>query len=121
MFYYLIIPWLYQLRTTKLNIGLNCAICEMILIFQLRKKRVSIFFKLLPKDLYPELRNFSLKMTSMFGTCYSCKSVFSLMKQIKKQKPSFSLTDDRLSILMRIATCKIEIDINELVTIKFND
>lgn len=42
------------------------------------------------------------------------------MKTIKN-KHRASLTDDRLSILMRIATSKIDIDIEELVNINFND
>lgn len=85
------------------------------------KKEAGIdFFKLLSKDLYPELRNFGLKMASMFGTSYLCESAFSLMKIIKN-KHRASLTDDRLSTIMRIATSKIDIDIEELVKLKFND
>jgi len=85
------------------------------------KKETGIdFFKLLSKDIYLELRIFGLKMASMFGTTYSCESAFSLMKLIKN-KHRASLTDDQLLFLMRIAMSKIEVDIKELVNIKFDD
>lgn len=104
------------------NIKYRIELCNVRADFYLlTKKETGIdFFKLLSKDLYPELRNFGLKMASMFGITYSCESAFSLMKIIKN-KHRASLTDDRLSILMRIATSKIDIDIEELVNINYEN
>ncbi|EZA47180.1 General transcription factor II-I repeat domain-containing protein 2B [Ooceraea biroi] len=83
------------------NIKYRIELCNLRTdLYLLIKKETGVdFFKLLPQDLYPELRNFGLKMASMFETTYSCESAFSLMKLIKHKNRS-SLTDDRLLILM---------------------
>lgn len=73
------------------NIKYRIELCNLRadLFLSIKKETGIDFFKLLPKDLYPELRNFGLKMASIFGTTYSCESAFSLMKFIKKQKQGF--------------------------------
>ncbi|EZA48615.1 General transcription factor II-I repeat domain-containing protein 2B [Ooceraea biroi] len=106
----------------KQNIKYRSELCDLRVdpCLSMKKETGIEFFKLLPKNLYPELRNFGLRIASMFGTTYSCESAFSLIKLIKNKNRA-SLTDDRLSTLMRIAISKIEIDIEELVNMKIND
>ena len=41
------------------------------------------FWKLVSKDKFPELKNFALKMHSMFGSTYVCESTFSTMQLVK--------------------------------------
>lgn len=72
------------------------------------------FFKLLSETSYPKLKDFSLKICSMFGSTYRCESAFSVMKQIKSKTRAL-MTDAALSHLMRIATSKISINISTLI------
>ena len=53
---------------------------------QTRQEKGSHFFKLLSSEKYSNLRQFGLKMTSMFGSAYICECVFSSIKFIKNQK-----------------------------------
>lgn len=82
--------------------------------FQTRQEKGPNFFKLLPEDKFPHLRNFGLRMTSMFGSTYICESVFSTMKIIKNKNRS-SLTDTSLRHLMRLSTTQLDVDIQSLV------
>ncbi len=40
------------------------------------------FWKLMSEEKYPKLRNFAMKMHSMFGSTYICECTFSLLKSI---------------------------------------
>jgi len=63
-------------------------------IIQTRKESGAKFFKLLPKEKYPNLRNFGLEITFMFGhTYYSCETAFSTLDAIKN-RCSTAGTDD---------------------------
>lgn len=79
-----------------------------------RQEKAHDFFKLLPKVRFPSLRDFGLKMSSMFGSTYLCESVFSSMKFIKNQYRS-KLSDVSLLHLMRLATTELQVDIRSLV------
>lgn len=79
-----------------------------------RQEKGHDFFKLLSKERFPKLRDFGLKMTSMFGSTYICESVFSSMKFIKNHNRS-NLTDSSLRHLMRLSTTELEVDIPSLV------
>jgi len=46
---------------------------------------VENFWKLVSKDIFPKLKDFSLKMHSMFPNTYTCESTFSTMKQVKSK------------------------------------
>ncbi|XP_066590714.1 general transcription factor II-I repeat domain-containing protein 2B-like [Prorops nasuta] len=71
-------------------------------------------FKTLPKDKYPFLRSFGLRIFSMFGSTYLCECSFSKMKQIKNDLRS-SMNDSTLTALMRTYLTNIEIDTFSLV------
>ncbi|XP_072400862.1 general transcription factor II-I repeat domain-containing protein 2B-like [Diabrotica undecimpunctata] len=78
-----------------------------------RQEKGPEFVKLLSKEKFPNLRDFGLKMTSMFGSTHTCES-FSSMKYIKNKNRS-NLTDSSLRHLMRVSTTELEVDISSLV------
>ena len=71
-------------------------------------------WKLLPKERFPLLRKWALKVCSIFGSTYLCKTTFSAMKLIKS-KTRNRLTDSALSHILRIATSQMEEDFKSLV------
>lgn len=77
------------------------------------------FFKLLPMNRFPKLRDFGLKMYSMFGTTCICESTFSSMKHIKSTSRSV-LLDNSLLAQLRIATTKIPINISKIISQQTN-
>ena len=83
---------------------------------QTRQERSTEFFKLLSKDRFPNLYDFGLRLTSMFGSTYICGSAFSSMKFIKNQHRN-RLTDQSLCHLLRIATTELCVYIPALVNI----
>lgn len=82
--------------------------------FQTKQEKGPDFFKLLHEERFSNLRDFGLRMTSMFGSTYICESVFSTMNFIKNKNRG-SLTDSTLRHLMRLATTELKVDINSLV------
>ncbi|CAH2326306.1 general transcription factor II-I repeat domain-containing 2-like [Pelobates cultripes] len=73
------------------------------------------FFKLLPKDKYPNMRNLGLKMTSMFGSTYICEKAFSDLNYIKSKYRS-SISNGTLQQILRLSTTNITVDIDELLS-----
>ncbi|XP_066592988.1 general transcription factor II-I repeat domain-containing protein 2B-like [Prorops nasuta] len=71
-------------------------------------------FKTLPKDKYPFLRSFGIRIFSTFGSTYLCECSFSKMKQIKNDLRS-SMNDSTLTALMRTYLTNIEKDTSSLV------
>jgi hypothetical protein len=71
------------------------------------KEKGMDLFKILPKDTYPQLRDFGLRMSSMFGSTYFCGSTFLNMKFIKSRY----LTDESLQHFLRLGTTNITVDI----------
>ncbi|XP_059573054.1 general transcription factor II-I repeat domain-containing protein 2A-like [Alligator mississippiensis] len=72
------------------------------------------FFKLIPENRFPHLRDLGLKIVSMFGSTYLCESAFSTMKSIKSQYLC-SLTDEALTRSLRLALTEESVDIGPLV------
>jgi hypothetical protein len=77
------------------------------------KEKGMDLFKILPKETCPQLRDFGLGMSSMFGSTYLCGSTFSNMK-FRKSRYGCSLTDESLHFL-RLGTTNITVDIPALV------
>jgi hypothetical protein len=70
-------------------------------------------FKILREETYAQLRDFGLRMSSMFGSTYLCESMFSNMK-FMKLRYRCSLTDESLQHFLRLGTTNITVDIPEL-------
>ncbi|XP_025416544.1 general transcription factor II-I repeat domain-containing protein 2-like [Sipha flava] len=60
------------------------------------------FWKHVPVIKYPKITLCAQKLISIFGTIYSCESLYSTMKMIKSKHRS-TLTDDHLTELLRTA------------------
>lgn len=72
-------------------------------------------FKTLPSDKYPNLRDFGLKMKSMFGSTYLCEKAFSDMKYIKSKYRN-CLSDSQLEHILVISTTTTHTDLDKLVS-----
>ncbi|XP_042198919.1 general transcription factor II-I repeat domain-containing protein 2A-like [Callorhinchus milii] len=83
--------------------------------FLSRKNEIpEIFWKRIPKDCFPKLNDFALKMCSMFASTYISESTFSTMKQLKAKHHN-KLDRDTLGCCLRLATTEFEVDILALV------
>lgn len=98
------------------NIDLQQELCDLQcdLSLKTRSEKGIELFKILDVATYPNLRNFSLRYFSMFGSTYLCECSFSKMKYIKTDRRS-CLKDASLSSLMRISTSNIQIDIPSII------
>jgi hypothetical protein len=83
-------------------------------ILSTMKEKGMDLFKIIPKETYPQLRDFGLRVSSMFGSTYLFESTFSNMKFIKSRYRC-SLTDDSLQHFLRLGTTTITVDIVALV------
>ena len=72
------------------------------------------FWKLVSKDKFPKLKNFALKMHSMFGSTYVCESTFSTMQLVKSRNRN-RMANQTLDNCLRLATTSIDIDIETIV------
>ena len=72
------------------------------------------FWRQVPLNTYPFLREAALKISSMFGSTYRCESIFSQLQHIKSKQRA-SLTDSHLQELLRIATTKFSPDVDGMV------
>ncbi|XP_072389683.1 general transcription factor II-I repeat domain-containing protein 2B-like [Diabrotica undecimpunctata] len=83
--------------------------------FQAKKNEdISTFWKLVFKDHFSKLRNFGLKLYSMFGSTYLCESTFSALKHIKS-KTRNRIKNDSLEVCIRLARTSIDINVQKLV------
>jgi len=60
------------------------------------------FSKLISKDRFPKLKDFALKMHSMFGNRQVCESKFSAMKQVKSKNRN-RMADEALDDSLRLS------------------
>ncbi|XP_028140908.2 general transcription factor II-I repeat domain-containing protein 2B-like [Diabrotica virgifera virgifera] len=82
-------------------------------IFQAKKNEdISTFGKLV-SNRFPKLRNFAVKLYSMFGSTYICESTFSALKHIKS-KTRNRMENDSLEACISLTT-SIDIDVQKLV------
>ncbi|XP_024880519.1 general transcription factor II-I repeat domain-containing protein 2B-like [Temnothorax curvispinosus] len=98
------------------NVEFQEELCDLQndLSLKTRPEKGADFFKILNNSNYPNLKNFGLRIFSMFGSTYLCECSFSKMKIIKSDKRS-SLSDKSLTSLMRASSSNISIDIPSIV------
>uniref|UniRef100_A0A4W3JBW2 HAT C-terminal dimerisation domain-containing protein n=1 Tax=Callorhinchus milii TaxID=7868 RepID=A0A4W3JBW2_CALMI len=72
------------------------------------------FWKIIPKDRFPKLNDFALKMCSMFASTRIYESTFSAMKRVKF-KHSNGLDRHTLESCLRLATTELKVDIGALI------
>ena len=76
--------------------------------------RLIEFYAALPEENYPNNKQHAMKMSTVFGSTYICEQTFSCMKQTKNPTRS-KLTDEHLHQTLRLATTRLQPDI-ELLT-----
>jgi hypothetical protein len=101
------------------NVNFQSELCDLQSDISLKSRPETgvTFLKILNKAKYPQLRNFGLKIFSMFGSTYLCELSFSKMKHIKCGTRS-NLNDMSLSSLMRVNLSKIDVNVSHLQTKK---
>ena len=72
-------------------------------------------WKIVPEVKYPLLKKISIKFISIFGSTYTCESLFSTMKFVKS-KYRGNLTTEHLSELLRTATTSLKPDFKRLTS-----
>lgn len=90
---------------------------KQILFFCQKNERCDVFWKLVSKAQFPCLRDFALKMCSMFGSTYICESTFSCMKRLKSDARN-GMSDETLDVCLRLSTSEIEANIDTIVKSK---
>ncbi|PNF23260.1 hypothetical protein B7P43_G17325 [Cryptotermes secundus] len=73
------------------------------------------FWKLLSPERYPLLRNWALKLCSVFASTYICDTAFSSLKHVKSKNRN-RLSYVVLSHILRVATSQLEVDFMSLVS-----
>jgi hypothetical protein len=78
----------------------------------------SNFYKYLSPDRFPQTREFSYKIISMFGSTYQCEQLFSIMNGNKSPVRN-KLNNIHINSIVKIASAeKFSPDINKLVSEK---
>ena len=90
--------------------------CNQFLLSR-KNETQECFWKLVSKDRFPKLKDFALKMHSMFGSTYVCESTFSTMKQIKSKNRN-RMVNETLENSLRLATTNVGIDVKTIVSDK---
>jgi len=72
------------------------------------------FYGSLSSSTYGSVKDLACKVLSQFGSTYLCEQTFSVMNMNKTQLRS-NLTDNNLSSILRLATTKLEPNIEKVV------
>ena len=75
------------------------------------------FCKLVSKDKFPKLKDFALKMNSMFESTYVCESTFSTVKLVESRNKN-RMVNQTLDNCLRLSTTSIDIDVETIVSEK---
>ena len=89
-------------------------LCEDDRLKSVLREGTTEFWKTVPTDRYPNVKQAALKLMSMFAATYVCESVFSTLKQVKSKHRSV-LTDTHVKELLRVATTEYKPDLKRLV------
>ena len=81
------------------------------------KEGLVAFYQFLPKEQFPNLRNFASEFLSMFGTTYMCEQTFSKMKLIKSNLRT-NLSDNHLKYLLILGTSGFKPDFSAILASK---
>ena len=100
--------------------GFQLELCELqcdSFLLSRKNETQKRFWKLVSKDKFPKLKDFALKMHSMFGSTYVCESTFSTMKLIKSRNKN-RMVNQTLDNCLRLSTTSIDDDIETIVSEK---
>ncbi|KAJ4433932.1 hypothetical protein ANN_16251 [Periplaneta americana] len=74
-------------------------------------------WRLIDRDVYPNLKNLVSRMLAMFGGTYVCEQFFSVMNNNKNNRRS-RISDSNLVATLRVSVSKLQPDIDRLVAAK---
>ena len=87
-------------------------LCNPFLLSR-KNKTHERFWKLVSKDKFPKLRDFALRMRSMFGSTYVYVSTYSTMKLVKSRNRNQMA--NQLDSCLRLTTTSIDIDVETIM------
>ena len=110
------------INPVKIKIESQAAACQLELcdlqsdpfLRSKKNERYEAFWKLANIEQFSKLRDFALRMLSMFGSTYICESTFSVMKRLKSSTRN-RLGDETLDACLRLSTTNIDVDIERLL------
>lgn len=73
------------------------------------------FWRIVPIERYPNVKQAPLKLLSIVGSTYICESLFSTAKQVKHGSV---LTDTNVKEFLRVATTEYKPDLTNIVETK---
>jgi 17beta-estradiol 17-dehydrogenase/3beta-hydroxysteroid 3-dehydrogenase/mitotic-spindle organizing protein 1 len=77
--------------------------CDTDLNQKFSETKLQDFYSYLPKEKFPPLRSFGLRMIAMFGSTYVCEQFFSLVNN-NKTKSRSRLTDGHMKSVMMVVS-----------------
>jgi 17beta-estradiol 17-dehydrogenase/3beta-hydroxysteroid 3-dehydrogenase/mitotic-spindle organizing protein 1 len=77
--------------------------CDTNLNQKFSETKLQDFYSYLPKENFPLLRSFGLRMTAMFGSTYVCEQFFSLVNN-NKTKSRSRMTDGHMKSVMMVVS-----------------
>jgi 17beta-estradiol 17-dehydrogenase/3beta-hydroxysteroid 3-dehydrogenase/mitotic-spindle organizing protein 1 len=80
--------------------------CDTNLNQKFSETKLQDFYSYLPKEIFPVLRSFGLRMIAMFGNTYACEQFFSLVDN-NKTKSRSRLTDGHMKSVMTVVSSNI--------------
>ena len=75
-----------------------------------KNEKHEVFWKLVSNKHFPVLWDFALRMLSIFGSTYICKSTFYVMKKLKSNARN-RFADKTMDACLRLATTEVDVDI----------
>ena len=78
------------------------------------REEITEFWKNVPMEKYPNIKQAALKELSMFGSTYICEAVFSTLNHVKSRHQSV-LTNTHVKELLQVATTKYKPDLKKIV------
>ena len=81
------------------------------------KEGLVAFYQFLPKEQFPNLRNFASSFLSMFGTVYMCEQTFSKMILIKSSLRT-NLSNNHFKYLLMLGTSGLKPDFLAIIASK---
>ncbi|XP_076046674.1 general transcription factor II-I repeat domain-containing protein 2B-like [Oratosquilla oratoria] len=102
-------------------VGLQMKLIDLQTIDLLKEKhregKLVAFYRCLPDDDFPKLKNFAADIASVFGTTYVCEQTFSKMKYVKSTHRT-RLTDEHLKAILLIGCSNSKPNIDDILKAK---
>ena len=91
--------------------------CSPELKSSFQQNNILTFYGSLSSSTYRNVKDLACKLLSEFGSTHLCEQTFSVMN-MNKNKLRSNLTDNNLCSILRLATTKLEPNIDKVVTFR---